>query len=88
MATVGKIRGQLAASISSPGRGPCIRLIVQKVARKLRNVLKRLLHAYRTGLASVAYRVPERVNLVFLINNAVLFGLPLAHDVDWASCGL
>ena len=48
----------------------------------MRNVLKRLVHTYRLGLASVAYNVPERVRLVFLIKNTVPFGPPMIHNPD------
>ena len=81
MYTLNGVRAKLSAQLCNPGRSKSTRMLVQKVARKQREVLKKLVYDYQLGLASVTYRFPQRARLVFLINS-VPFGPPLAHHPD------
>ena len=81
MQTISIIRAKLYGQLCNPGRSSLTRALVQKVARKQREVLKKCLYEYRLGLASVVYRFPQRARLIFLVDK-VPIGPPLLHDPD------
>jgi hypothetical protein len=78
---VERVRSKMVAQIFCSGRARQTSELVQRIGRKLREVLKKHYHKYRLGLASRFYNQPNRARLVFLIDGRPS-GAPLIHNPD------